>query len=123
MGAIKFVTSWVISLGLILSTLLTGRAAGLQTGLNGRYILSGTVEREAIVEGFDINDNARTLHYIFITDTNGDGWCYAYPMDETNIPKISQKVTLVMNSNGTPDDITDDIIEDVLWCDCDPAED
>ncbi len=122
MGAIKFVTSWVISLGLILSTLLTGRAAGFQTGLNGRYILSGTVEREAIVEGFDINDNARTLHYIFITDVNGDGWCYAYPMDEANIPSISQKVTLVMNSNGTPDDIEDDIIEDVLWCNC-PAED
>ena len=61
-------------------------------------------------------------------DRNGDGhldteeWCYAYSMDATDVPPVSQKVTLVMNSNGTTNNITDDIIEDILWC-FDPAED
>lgn len=36
--------------------------------------------------------------------------------------QVNQKVTLVMNSNGTTNDIFDDIIEDVLWCCCQAAD-
>ncbi len=108
-------------LSLVLATLFSLASfatAPLKVGLNGRYIITGIVEREEIAE--DSDDNS--LRYIFIVDSAGEEWCYAYSMDATDVPPVSQKVTLVMNSNGTTNNITDDIIEDILWC-FDPAED
>lgn len=74
----------------------------------GRYILGGTVNAAYYENG------TRVLN---IVDENGEVWC-ATGYD----CQIGQKVTLVMNSNGTTNDIFDDIIEDVLWCNC-PAAD
>lgn len=74
----------------------------------GRYILGGTVSATYYENG------TRVLN---IVDENGEVWC-ATGYD----CQINQKVTLVMNSNGTTNDIFDDIIEDVLWCNC-PAAD
>ena len=84
----------------------------------GRYILSGTVERQAVIPGEDINGNKNVLLYCSIVDENGELWVYAYDLQSAAVPPLGQHVTLIMNVNGTPDDITDDIIEDVLWCDC-----
>lgn len=70
----------------------------------GRYILSGTVSATYYENG------TRVLN---IVDESGEVWC-ATGYD----CQVNQKVTLVMNSNGTTNDIFDDIIEDVLWCNC-----
>ena len=75
----------------------------------GRYILGG------IISAAYYENGTRVLN---ITDESGEVWC-ATGYD----CQIGQKVTLVMNSNGTTNDIFDDIIEDVLWCCCDLAED
>lgn len=80
---------------------------------SGRYILSGTV-----TDAWYETDHGEDVRVISIVDSNGEEWC-ATGYD----CQIGQKVTLVMNSNGTTNDIFDDIIEDVLWCNCDPAED
>lgn len=75
---------------------------------SGRYILSGTV-----TDAWYETDHGEDVRVISIVDSNGEEWC-ATGYD----CQIGQKVTLVMNSNGTTNDIFDDIIEDVLWCNC-----
>lgn len=100
----------------------TGNFETNSTGLCGRYILSGTVIQEPIIECEDLNWNNIQLLYCMIEDCNGEVWCYAYEMDNlNNVPPMYQSVILIMNTNGTTDDTTDDIIEDILWCNC--AED
>lgn len=102
----------------------TASAAGnsvVKPNAGGRYILSGTVVQEPIIECEDLDGNNIQLLYCMIEDCNGESWCYAYEMDNLNdVPPLYQSVILVMNCNGTPD-IDDDIIEDILWCNC--AED
>ena len=75
---------------------------------SGRYILSGTV-----TDAWYETDHGEDVRVISIVDSNGEEWC-ATGYD----CQIGQKVTLVMNSNGTTNDIFDDIIEDILWCNC-----
>lgn len=75
---------------------------------SGRYILSGTV-----TDAWYETDHGEDVRVISIVDSNGEEWC-ATGYD----CQVGQKVTLVMNSNGTTNDIFDDIIEDVLWCNC-----
>lgn len=102
----------------------TASAAGnsvVKPNAGGRYILSGTVVQEPIIECEDLDGNNIQLLYCMIEDCNGEVWGYAYEMDNLNdVPPMYQSVILVMNCNGTPD-IDDDIIEDILWCNC--AED
>lgn len=74
----------------------------------GRYILGGTVSATYY------ENDTRVLN---IVDESGEVWC-ATGYD----CQVNQKVTLVMNSNGTTNDIFDDIIEDVLWCCCQAAD-
>jgi hypothetical protein len=104
----------------------TASAAGnsvVKPNAGGRYILSGTVVQEPIIECEDLNGNNIQLLYCMIEDCNGESWCYAYEMDNLNdVPPMYQSVILVMNCNGTPEDIDDDIIEDILWCNCDCAD-
>lgn len=88
----------------------------------GRYILSATVTNEAVMHVTDLDENELDLLYCFFEDCNGESWCYAYEMDNLDaVPPMYQNVILVMNCNSTPDDIDDDIIEDILWCDCESA--
>lgn len=90
----------------ILANCMTANAAEpVKTRLQNRYILAGNVEE---IETF--RNGIKTIHVI---DENGEEWLYSYAsMEET--PADGQKVTLIMNSNGT-ETIYDDIIEDVLW--------
>lgn len=98
-------------------------AAPQATGLCGRYILSATVTRKGIVTGEDINGNLVTLMFVTFTDTDGENWIYGYELNEKT-PPMNQQVILVMNSNGTPSDTDDDIIEDILFADpeCDSVD-
>lgn len=98
----------------------TASIDGLKPGLNGHYILTGMVTRYDVITGLDLNDNENTLLYCTIEDENGDAWCYAYELG-SEVPPVNQNLTLIMNCNDTPDDIDDDIIEDILWCDCESA--
>ena len=90
----------------------------------GRYILSGTVVQEPVIECEDLDGNNVQLLYCMIEDCNGEVWGYAYEMDNLDdVPPVNQSVILIMNCNGTPDDNFDDIIEDILWCNCAAEED
>lgn len=88
-------------------------------GLRGRYVLSATVSQQNLLHTMDSKGIYRDVLYCFFDDENGDTWCYAYECadDTVAVPPMNQSVTLIMNSNGTPDNY-DDIIEDVLWCNC-----
>lgn len=94
-------------------------AAAMKPNAAGRYILSGTVVQEPVIECEDLDGNNIQLLYCMIEDCNGEVWGYAYEMDNLDdVPPVNQSVILIMNCNGTPDDNFDDIIEDILWCNC-----
>lgn len=69
-------------------------------------------------------DNEVEICFSGIED--GDNWFY-YCAETDPIAHalhVGQRVTLVINGNGTPDDLTDDYPEDVLYCnDCEDIED
>lgn len=90
----------------ILANCMTANAAEpVKTRLQNRYVLAGHVEE---IEVF--RNGIKTIR---VVDENGEEWLYSYAsMEET--PTDGQKVTMVMNSNGT-ETIYDDTIEDVLW--------
>lgn len=73
----------------------------------GRYILQGTVSGV-------YNQN----ECVWISDQYGEDWFfYGFcPLQR------GESATLVINSNGTPNDFSDDFIEDVLWSDCTKAD-
>ncbi len=100
----------------------TASAAGHKPGLNGHYILTGMVTRYDVITGLDLHDNESTLLYCTIEDECGETWCYAYELG-SEVPPVNQNLSLITNCNGPPDDIDDDIIEDILWCDCESAAD
>lgn len=90
----------------ILANCMTANAAEpMKTRLQNRYILAGHVDE---IEVF--RNGIKTIHVI---DENGEEWLYSYASME-EIPADGQKVTMIMNNNGTKT-IHDDIIEDVLW--------
>lgn len=95
----------------ILASSMTAKAAEpMKIGMNGRYVLAGRVDE---IEVF--HNGIKTIHVI---DENGEEWLYSYAsMEET--PAKGQNVTMIMNSMGTSDNIYDDHIEDVLYCDGD----
>lgn len=129
MAVILFATIFMIpvpaaSAGSAGSAAANVSAAAMKPNAAGRYILSGTVVQEPVIECEDLDGNNIQLLYCMIEDCNGEVWGYAYEMDNLNdVPPMYQSVILIMNCNGTPDDIDDDIIEDILWCDCESAAD
>lgn len=91
-------------------------------GLRGRYVLSATVSQQNLFHTMDSKGIYRDVLYCFFDDENGDAWIYAYELG-SEVPPVNQNLTLIMNCNDTPDDIDDDIIEDILWCDCTAEKD
>lgn len=118
--AAVFLMAAIFALPVPTASAATASAAGHKPGLNGHYILTGMVTRYDVITGLDLNDNESTLLYCTIEDENGDAWCYAYELG-SEVPPVNQNLTLIMNCNDTPDDIDDDIIEDILWCNCENA--
>ncbi len=95
----------VAGVSMLFTSMTANAADSVKTRLQNRYILAGHVDE---IEVF--RNGIKTIHVI---DENGEEWLYSYAsMEET--PADGQKVTMVMNSNGT-ETIHDDIIEDVLW--------
>lgn len=97
-------TITTLILALIVAAFSPIPADAATPGLNGRYILSGTVTKTEY-------ENAERL--IHIVDDNGEEWVVSNYEVETG-----KRVTMVMNSNGTTDDITDDVVEDVMRSCC-----
>lgn len=92
-------------------------AAAMKPNAAGRYILGATVSQQNLLHTMNSKGIYRDVLYCFFDDENGDTWVYSYEPD-SEIPPVNQSVILIMNCNGTPDDIDDDIIEDILWCNC-----
>lgn len=97
-----------------------GSAAAVKPNAAGRYILGATVSQQNLLHTMNSKWIYRDVLYCFFDDENGDTWVYSYEPD-SEIPPVNQSVTLIMNCNGTPDDNFDDIIEDILWCNCESA--
>lgn len=72
----------------------------------GRYIL------RASIKGAYENHSEFWLVDEFGDDWFFHGFCPA---------ELNENVTLIVNAAGTPNDFSDDFIEDILWCNC--AED
>ena len=120
--AAVFLMAAIFALPVPTASAATASIDGLKPGLNGHYILTGMVTRYDVITGLDLNDNESTLLYCTIEDGCGETWIYAYELG-SEVPPVNQNLTLIMNCNDTPDDIDDDIIEDILWCDCTAEKD
>lgn len=118
--AAVFLMAAIFALPVPTASAATASIVDHKPGLNDRYILTGIATRYNVVTGLDLNDNEITLLYCTIEDEYGETWVYAYELG-SEVPPANQKLTLIMNCNGTPDDNFDDIIEDILWCNCENA--
>lgn len=75
----------------------------------GRYIAP------AIVQGMTATDDGAVE--VWCTDAlDGDDWYFVVDA-ETDL-HIFDRVQLVVNANGTPDDFSDDTVEDAFWSCC-----
>ena len=100
MAVILFATIFMIPVPAA-SASTAGNAAVVKPNAAGRYILSGTVVQEPVIECEDLDGNNIQLLYCMIEDCNGEVWGYAYEMDNLNdVPPMYQSVTLIMNCNG-----------------------
>ena len=88
-------------------------------GAFGRYVAGAAVEQIFPSDG--------NLVY-WITDDGGERWiicadALAEISQRDDLPTVGQRCTLIMDSNGTPDDFEDDYFADVLWSCCPDEED
>ena len=105
MRLIRVIVTVMVGVSMLFTSMTANAADSVKTRLQNRYVLAGSVDE---IEVF--RNGIKTIHVI---DENGEKWLYSYAsMEET--PANGQKVTMIMNSNGT-ETIHDDIIEDVLW--------
>jgi hypothetical protein len=75
----------------------------------GRYIAP------AIVKGMTATDENQIE--VWCSDAlDGDDWYFLVDA-ETDL-RIFDRVQLVVNANGTPDDFSDDTVEDAFWSCC-----
>ena len=105
MRLVHVIVTVMVGVSMLLTSMTANAADSVKTRLQNRYVLAGNVDE---IEVF--RNGIKTIH---VVDENGEEWLYSYAsMEET--PANGQKVTMIMNSNGTQT-IHDDIIEDVLW--------
>lgn len=103
----------VAGVSILVNCMTANAAISVKIRLQNRYVLAGHVDE---IEVF--RNGIKTIHVI---DENGEEWLYSYASME-EFPADGQKVTMIMNSNGTKT-IHDDIIEDVLWARPDEVND
>lgn len=112
----------IITTAAMVAAILTGTApkAAAQcpytVGPLGRYIAP------AIVQGMTATDDGNAVE-VWCTDAlDGDDW-YFLVDGETDL-RIFDRIDLVVDANGTPDDFSDDRVIDALYChDCDGIDD
>lgn len=69
----------------------------------------------AIVQGMTATDDGAVE--VWCTDAlDGDDWFFT--VDAKTDLRIFDRVQLVVNANGTPDDFSDDTVEDAFWSCC-----
>lgn len=106
----KITTTAALAAALLAGTAPKAAAQCLYTvGPLGRYIAP------AIVQGMTAADDGAVE--VWCTDAlDGDDWYFVVDA-ETDL-RIFDRVQLVVNANGTPDDFSDDTVEDAFWSCC-----
>ena len=111
----------IITAAALAAALLAGapRAAAVcpyTVGPLGRYFAP------AVVLGMTATDDGNAVE-VWCTDAlDGDDWFFTVD-NETDL-RIFDRVQLVVDAAGTPDDFSDDKVIDALYChDCDETED
>ena len=105
----------IITAAALAAALLAGapRAAAVcpyTVGPLGRYIAP------AVVQGMTATDDGNAVE-VWCTDAlDGDDW-YFLVDGETDL-WIFDRIDLVVDANGTPDDFSDDTVEDAFWSCC-----
>lgn len=111
----KITTAAALVAAMLAGTAPKAAACPYTVGPLGRYIAP------AIVQGMTATDDGAVE--VWCTDAlDGDDWYFLVDA-ETDL-RIYDRVQLVVDANGTPDNFADDKVLDALYChDCDNMED
>lgn len=111
----RILTAAALAAALLSSAPRAAAACPYTVGPLGRYIAP------AIVQGMTAT-NENQIEVWCSDALDGDDW-YFLVDSETDL-RIFDRIDLVVDANGTPDDFSDDKVIDVLFChDCDETED
>lgn len=112
----RILTAAALAAALLSSAPRAAAACPYKVGPLGRYIAP------AIVQGMTATDDGNAVE-VWCTDAlDGDDW-YFLVDGETDL-RIFDRIDLVVDANGTPDDFSDDRVIDALYChDCDGIDD
>ncbi len=111
----RILTAAALAAALLAGAPRAAAACPYKVGPMGRYIAP------AIVRGLYATDENQIE--VWCSDAlDGDDWFFIVD-NETEL-RINDRVQLVVDANGTPDDFSDDKVIDALFChDCDETED
>lgn len=111
----KIATGGALVAAMLAGTAPKAAACPYTVGPLGRYIAP------AIVQGLTATDDGAVE--VWCSDLNdGDDWYFLVDA-ETDL-QIYDRVQLVVDANGTPDNFADDRVVDALFChDCESVED
>ena len=111
----KITTAAALVAAMLAGTAPKAAACPYTVGPLGRYIAP------AIVQGMTATDDGAVE--VWCTDAlDGDDWYFLVDA-ETDL-RIYDRVQLVVDANGTPDNYADDRVIDALYChDCENVED
>lgn len=111
----KITTAAALVAALLAGTAPKAAACPYTVGRLGRYIAP------AIVQGMTATDDGAVE--VWCTDAlDGDDWFFT--VDAKTDLQIYDRVHLVVDANGTPDNFADDKVLDALYChDCGNVED
>ena len=108
-AAKKITTAAALVAAMLAGTAPKAAACPYTVGPLGRYIAP------AIVKGMTATDENQIE--VWCSDAlDGDDWYFLVDA-ETDL-RIFDRVQLVVNANGTPDDFSDDTVEDAFWSCC-----
>lgn len=111
----KITTTAALVAAMLAGTAPKAAACPYTPGPLGRYIAP------AIVQGMTATDDGAVE--VWCTDAlDGDDWYFL--VDSKTDLRIYDRVDLVVDANGTPDNFADDKVLDALYChDCESVED
>lgn len=111
----RILTAAALAAALLSSAPRAAAACPYTVGPLGRYIAP------AIVQGMTAT-NENQIEVWCSDALDGDDWYFL--VDSESDLHIFDRVQLVVDANGTPDDFSDDKVIDALYChDCDETED
>lgn len=103
----KITTAAALVAAMLAGTAPKAAACPYTVGSLGRYIAP------AIVQGMTATDDGAVE--VWCTDAlDGDDWFFT--VDEKTDLRIYDRVDLVVDANGTPEDFSDDKVIDALYC-------